>query len=88
MWKASAMSASECTANPTVNSMRKKRISMPSITLMRVVLDHAILKSAVCASALFTGRRARRIPATIRQTDRYGMLRRKRVLLSDAVELE
>lgn len=43
IWKASAMSANDWTRNPVVSSRRKKAMSMPSIMLMRVVLDHAIL---------------------------------------------
>lgn len=43
IWKASAMSARECTRNPEVSSSRKKATSIASMTLMRVDLDHAIL---------------------------------------------
>lgn len=43
MWNASAISASEWTAKPVPSSSRKKRVSMTSITLMRVDFDHRIL---------------------------------------------
>lgn len=43
MWKASAIRAKECTIEPTINSIRKNATSIPSIMLIRVDLDHAIV---------------------------------------------
>lgn len=44
MWKASAVSASECARKPHINSSRKKAVSMAIMILMRVLLDHAMLE--------------------------------------------
>jgi hypothetical protein len=45
MWKASAVSANECARNPDINSRRKNAVSMAIMTLMRVLLDHAMLEA-------------------------------------------
>lgn len=42
MWKASAMRASEWARTPVVSSRMKKAVSRAIMTLMRVLLDHAI----------------------------------------------
>lgn len=44
MWKASAVRAREWARKPTMSSRRKKAVSIMSITLMRVLLDHAHLE--------------------------------------------
>lgn len=44
MWKASAVSASECARKPHISSSRKKAESMAIMILMRVLLDHAMLE--------------------------------------------
>lgn len=44
MWKASAVSANECARKPHISSSKKKAVSMAIMTLMRVLLDHAMLE--------------------------------------------
>lgn len=44
MWKASAVKASEWTRKPLINSSKKKAVSMAIMTLIRVLLDHAMVK--------------------------------------------
>jgi hypothetical protein len=51
MWKASAVRASEWARMPATSSRRKKAVSMIIITLMRVLLDHAILEEPAMANA-------------------------------------
>lgn len=50
IWKASAVSASECARNPHISSRRKKAVSMAIMTLMRVLLDHANREDFAIAS--------------------------------------
>lgn len=50
MWKASAVSASECARKPHISSRRKKAVSMAIMTLMRVLLDHANREDFAIAS--------------------------------------
>ena len=45
MWNASARSARDPTMKPVISSTRKKTISIASMTLILVDLDHAILSA-------------------------------------------
>jgi len=51
MWKASAVRAREWARKPTMSSRRKKAVSIMSITLMRVLLDHAHLEEPAMTRA-------------------------------------